>query len=127
MLPALILACALAPQECHSDDARAIAAAIDAATDDDRLRAVLVVYAVAESHLRLDPAPMSWDARAGLARGPWQMWSSHDLPLAVQARTWLRWVQAGGLAALDSSPRRAARRAARAAQLIASASPGPTP
>jgi hypothetical protein len=119
VIAALVLMCALSPRACHSDDAGAIARAVDAATDDDRLRAVLVVYAYAESRWRLHPRAESWDARAGLARGPWQLWGAvGGMPLEVQARAWLANVEGGGLAGVDSSPRRAARRAAYAAALL---------
>lgn len=123
MIPALILACALHEPACHSDDARAIASAIDHATDDDRLRAVLVVYAWSESSWMRNPHPWSWDARAGIAHGPWQLWGASGLAtLDEQARTWLRLVQRGGLAALDSSPSRATHRAQRAERLLRAAS-----
>ena len=120
---ALALMCALSAPECRSDDARRIATAIDAATDDDRLRAVEVVYSYDESRWSLHPACWSWDCRRGLARGPFQLWHGGDRPLEEQARGWLRLVQAAGLAGVDSSPTRATRRARRAERLLAAASP----
>ena len=117
-LSALLLMCSLSAHSCKSDEARQIASAIDSATDDDRLRSVLVTYAWLESRWQLTPRPESWDAKAGIARGPWQLWHGGDADLAAQARTWLALVQRGGLAALDSSPVRASRRAAFAQRLL---------
>ena len=118
MIAALALACTLSATECRSDDARAIASAIDAATDDDGLRAVLVTYAWYESRWRLEPRPESPDARAGKARGPWQEWLADGLTLDQQAARWLYCVQRAGLASVDSSPRRASHRAQVAATLL---------
>jgi hypothetical protein len=126
MIAALALMCQLSAAECASSDARAIARAVDAATDDDRLRAVLVVYAHRESHWTVRPRPWSWDARAGVARGPWQLWGpAGSLGLTGQASAWLSSVQSAGLAGVDSSPRRAARRARIAAGLVSTAPPTP--
>lgn len=118
MIPAIVLACALSATECHSLDAQRIASAIDDATGDDRLRAVLVVYAYHESRWQVRPAPSSWDARAGVARGPWQLWTGGTLTLRDQARVWLSDVQSAGLAGVDSSPARASRRAREAQALL---------
>jgi hypothetical protein len=119
MIPSLALACHLSAAECHSTDARRITDAIDAATQDDGLRAHLVVYSYHESHWRLHPEPASWDALAGVAHGFLQLWGAagRETP-EKQARSWLWLVQRGGLAALDSSPTRAARRASEAARLL---------
>jgi hypothetical protein len=120
LLTASALMCRMSPTECRSDDARTIAHAIDATTDDPGLRAHLVVYSYHESHWRLHPEPASWDALAGVAHGFLQLWGRAGLKTPEdQCRVWLWLVQRGGLAALDSSPRRAARRAARAARLLA--------
>lgn len=118
MIAALTLMCALSASECASSDARQIADAIDDATQDDGLRAVLTVYSHAESHWAINPKPCSWDSLAGVARGPWQLWYGGDAPLGDQARTWLHIVQQAGLASVDSSPARARKRAARAARLL---------
>lgn len=121
MIHAAALACALLsrPGPCElPGDADVIMPAIDAATDDDRLRAVLVTYAWHESRWRVHPRAESWDAIEGRARGPWQLWSGGDAPLEAQARTWLDCVQRAGLASVDSSPRRAARRADEARRLL---------
>ena len=84
---------------------------------------LLAVYAAHESGLRADPVPSSWDARAGVSCGPWQMrcGAVRYAPLSAQAATWLRWARAGGLGGLDSSPARARRRAGRAHALLARA------
>lgn len=121
MLTALALACALSSAACQTRDAKDIAAAIDRQTQDEGLRAVLVVYAWHESHLQRHPRPESWDARAGRARGPWQLWYGGDASLDDQARIWLANVQASSLAGVDSSPSRAWRRAREAQALVESA------
>jgi len=123
VIPALVLLCAIHSRACQTDDARAIARAIDAATEDDGLRAHLATYAWHESRFQRHPRAESWDAIAGRARGPWQLWQGGDTDLLTQARAWLYLVQRGGLAALDSSPRRAARRAREAQRLLARLSP----
>jgi hypothetical protein len=122
MIPAAVLMCALSAAECQSDDARAISAGIDSATQDDGLRAHLVVYSHEESHWQLAPACWSWDCRKHLARGPWQLWGpAGRADLSTQARSWLHNVQASSLASVDSSPSRARRRAAMAERLVSEA------
>jgi hypothetical protein len=113
MIDALVLMCALASSECQSHDAHVIAQVIDTATDDERLRAVLVVYAHRESWYHLDPTPHSWDALARISCGAWQIPCSYARThtLAEQARWWLWNVQRRGLARLDSSATRAYGRA----------------
>ena len=119
MLTALALACALAPAECHATYAAPVFAAIDAATDHEGLRAHLVEYGYRESHWMPHPRAESWDARAGVAHGFLQLWGpAGSLPLVDQCRAWLLNVQASSLASVDSSPTRAARRAAEAARLL---------
>lgn len=116
--------CAVHSYACRSADAHRIATAIDAATDSNELRAVMVVYAFHESSFRVHPKadPHVWDSSIGLARGPWQEhWATSDTPLETQARSWLWCVQRAGLAALDSSPSRAYRRAAEAERLLSAA------
>ena len=73
--------------------------------------ALLAVYARLESGGQVHPQPWSWDARAGVSCGPWQMPCGVRLGLVGQAALWLRWVAGGGLAGVDSSPRRARVRA----------------
>ena len=123
MLTALILMCRLSATECGSDDARRIADAIDAATDHDGLRSHLVEYSYKESHWQLHPRAESWDARSGKARGPWQLWVGGDADLTAQAVAWLHNVQSAGLASVDSSPSRAARRAQAAQRLLTAPAP----
>lgn len=119
MLSALTLACVLYSGQCKADDVRRVADAIDASTDDERLRAIMVIDAGFESGLRVHPRPVSWDARIGLAVGPWQMWSvTQDTPLITQARRWLWMLQRGGLASLCASRARAYRIAAAAQRLL---------
>lgn len=119
MIAAFTLMCLLAPAECRSSDAAQIARAIDAATEDGGLRAHLVVYSHRESHWTISPRPWSWDARAGIARGPWQLWGSAGrLGLEDQARSWLKNVQQAGLPGVDSSRRRAWQRARIAERLV---------
>lgn len=115
--------CAVHGGACQTSDARAIATAVDAATDSDELRAELVVAAWEESGFRLHPRPQSWDAHAGIARGPWQLWRGGDGPLATQARAWLWLAQRGGLAGMCGYGPAAARiafaRAREAERLLA--------
>ena len=112
MISALLIMCAIHHGACQTTSAHRIADAIDAVTDSEELRAVLSVYAFAESGFQEHPAPVSWDARVGLAVGPWSMWNvTSDTPLTVQAHRWLWACERGGLAALDSSPKRAYHRA----------------
>jgi hypothetical protein len=67
----------------------AIARALVAACHEDR-DCILdgVVYAEHESLFQLSPHAYSWDAKLGLARGPWQL---HNAPIRVedQARKWV--------------------------------------
>lgn len=116
MIPALVLMCAVHSYACRSGDARAIAAAVDAATDDDELRAQLVVAAWEESSFRLHPRPQSWDAHVGLARGTWQLWHGGDGAPIDQARAWLWLAQRGGLAGMCGTGPAAARMAYRRAR-----------
>jgi hypothetical protein len=119
MLTAALLMCAMHAAECRTLDAQHIASAIDDATDAPELRAVLVVYSYHESHWTVRPRAESWDARTGIARGPLQLWGEAGmLPLRDQCRAWLHNVQASSLAAVDSSPSRAYRRAAEARALL---------
>ena len=82
--------------------------------------ALMVVYGERESGLRAHPRAWSWDARSGLAVGPWQQWGAGGLTLRQQADRWLASLRVMGLARLDSSARRAAGRQRLAARLLAS-------
>jgi hypothetical protein len=102
-------------------DARPIAEAIALAVDREDTpttgsreldAALLAVYARHESSGMLTPWPQSWDARAGVSCGPWQMRCVMVAGKAAsdQASTWLRLVRVGGLAMVDSSRKRALAR-----------------
>lgn len=78
----------------------------------------MVVYAWHESRLQLHPRAESWDARAGRAIGPWQLWQGGTLPLEQQAVTWLQLVERQGIVGVDSSERRAFRRLRFAERLL---------
>ena len=80
---------------------------------------LLAVYARHESGGQLHPRPWSWDARAGLSVGPWQLRPPlSDLPPRRQAIAWLRAVRLSSLGAVDSSPARAAVRLEEARQAL---------
>lgn len=83
--------------------------------------ALIGVYARLESGASEHPTPASWDSRAGVSCGALQMpcWFVRKHPLEEQVRTWIRWAREGGLAALDSSPRRAAERERVAREVLA--------
>lgn len=75
--------------------------------------ALLAVYAARESGLSEHPAPCSWDARAGLSAGVWQLRSYlvAGRSIEMQARTWLDSLRRGGLAqGIDSDGARATHR-----------------
>lgn len=122
MTPALVMMCIVQGLACQSADAHRIAAAIDVATDDDRLRAQLTVAAWEESRFREHPVPDAWDSRAGIAKGPWQLWHGGEADLVTQARSWLWLAQRGGLAGMcgfgPKAARMAYRRATEAAKLL---------
>src|SRR5271168_1419855 len=96
----------------------AIVAVGDEATS--REVALLTTYAWLESRARTEPVAWSWDAKANVSCGPWQepcgFVRTHSV--ADQARYWLRELRTAGLASLDSSPRRAARREAYALKAL---------
>ena len=89
-------------------------------TSHDEDAVLLVVYAWHESGFSERPRAVSWDAKAGRSLGVWQMQRQAVLghSLEEQAATWLRWAHEGGLAGLDSSPSRAARRELEARALL---------
>jgi len=85
-----------------------VADAIEAASGgDEQIGALLAVYAWRESALQ--PRAVG---DGGRSCGVWQMSCARvqGMPLASQARIWLEDVQRSSLGAVDSSPRRAARR-----------------
>jgi hypothetical protein len=87
----------------HSTDTGKILAAIEAATSDPREAARLVVLAEHESRFREHPEPASWDARADLAHGPWQLHGAMGLaPLSQQARAELYLIHEGERICPDS-------------------------
>lgn len=71
--------------------------------------ALLAEYAARESGARRAPIPTSWDARAGLSRGVWQLrwYLVEGRSLTQQARYWLEAVKRAGVVGADSSSRRA--------------------
>lgn len=82
--------------------------------------ALLVVYATLESGLRDRPLATSWDARAHVSCGMLQEPCSfvERATDEMQARYWIRIERQAGLANLDSSPSRAARRTKLAERLL---------
>jgi hypothetical protein len=85
--------------------------------------ALLGVYAKHESGGTIVPVPASHDAKDGTSCGVLQMPCAivRRTTLAQQALLWLRWARQGGLAALDSSPSRAAARQQEAHAVVAAA------
>jgi hypothetical protein len=94
---------------------RAIADASATAED----AALMVTYAVHESGLSEHPRPWSWDARAGVSCGFLQLRCTISSTPEADARTWIANVHRVGLAAVDSSQRRAAKRWDEALALLA--------
>lgn len=106
----------LAPGSERLPDAGRIADAIVTATGgDEGLSAVMAVYAWRESNLRPEVT-----GDGGRSCGAWQMRCGdvHGMSLESQARTWLQWVQASSLGAVDSSPKRASKRVELASRLL---------
>ena len=82
--------------------------------------ALVATYAWLESRGRLVPRPESHDSRDGISCGMLQEPCAivrRSTP-AEQVRLWIRWEREAGLAALDSSPKRAARREALAEKAL---------
>lgn len=116
---ALILAILawMSPGAQHVADARVVDAIVEASMGATREEvALLTVYAWLESGAQVDPKPYSWDARAHVSCGPWQEPCAivARLTLGGQARYWVRQLREVGLAKVDSSPSRAAKRLQRA-------------
>ena len=116
----------------HSKDAPRIADAIASAVEAESSPAsgeshavdasLLADYAKHESDLSEHPTAFSWDARAGLSVGVWQMraYLVDGRSLRQQAATWLGSLRAAGLArGIDSSPTRAAHRMREAREALA--------
>lgn len=102
----------------HAVEARAAQGLAPVTASPAEDAALLAVYARLESGGRVHPQPWSWDARAGVSCGPWQMPCGIRASLRGQAATWLRWVAEGGLAGVDSSARRARVRSAEARRWV---------
>lgn len=96
-----------------------VAAGQDATREEVSL---LTVYAWFESNASSHPRAYSWDAKAGKSCGAWQEPCSFAKTASAleQARYWLRELRASGLASVDSSPARAAKRQALAEAALAS-------
>lgn len=78
-----------------------ILAAIASATTDAHEAALLVVFAKYESDFSLHPEPLSWDARADVAHGTWQLWGAHGFDsVATQAKAWI-WLYHAGQRSCD--------------------------
>jgi hypothetical protein len=83
---------------CHAD----VACSVDAS-----------YYAAKESGYQRHPKAVSWDARAGISRGPWQLWNCKTDDVYAQARDWKfrrdvslkRWGDLRGLAGNTSAGR----------------------
>lgn len=118
----------------HSKDASRIADAIASAVEAESSPAsgeshavdasLLADYAKHESDLSEHPTAFSWDARAGLSVGVWQMraYLVDGRSLRQQASIWLDSLRRAGLArGIDSSASRAAKRLAEARQAVVAA------
>jgi hypothetical protein len=92
--------------------------AISATAETRQDAALLAVYAWHESQGREAPPAQSWDARALVSCGAWQLRCAIHRDALADARTWLALVRSAGLAAVDSSPRRALRRAREAEAIV---------
>jgi hypothetical protein len=112
------------------DVARAISAAVEAdaknpplTTSHNQDAALLTLYAWRESGFSIHPHSTSWDSKAGVSCGVWQMHCSaiQGKSLTEQATMWISWARQGGLAGLDSSPARAAVRELSSRKLLARA------
>jgi hypothetical protein len=107
----------------------AVVDAIVAAAEDDTLElesrelALVTTYAWLESRAQTVPHPESHDALDGTSCGMLQEPCAlvARLKPAEQVKLWIRWEREGGLAALDSSARRAARREGLADRALAAA------
>jgi len=118
-MTALVLALCAALGYAHVPPLLAAAIASAATTPEDA--ALVVVYGAHESGLSEHPRAWAWDAMAGVSCGLLQLRCSlvRSLTVEGQVREWLRLVHSAGLAAVDSSPTRAAQRRAEAEALLA--------
>lgn len=89
---------------------RAVVDAIAAAAESPLEASELAVYAWLESSGKTHPRAFSWDARAGVSCGPWQLRCSLSRTPAEDAKQWIAIVRAHGLVAVDGSRSRAERR-----------------
>lgn len=89
-----------------------IAQAIANVADTPLEAAELVVWGIHESGLSEHPAPVSWDARAGVSCGFLQLRCSRSTTPEADARLWLADVRMHGEASVCGSGRAAARIAA---------------
>jgi hypothetical protein len=124
----LYVLAALSPQAPRVAEPAVVSAIVTAGqelcqVDEDACRlpiALLTLYAWKESEAKEHPRPQSWDAKAGVSCGPWQMrcaMTSH-MTLTAQARWWLHELRSSGLAGLDSSKSRAERRTGEAMAIL---------
>jgi hypothetical protein len=102
---------ALRPGADH-EASRAVVDAIvqEAATPEEA--ALLATYALHESAAQETPVPTSWDARAGVSCGPWQLRCAlvRGATVRYQAHLWLWLFRRYGLVSLDSLKARAEKR-----------------
>lgn len=122
----LALSLAIAMGHTATQEVRVIASALERACQGDT-SCVLdgAVYAERESAWQLTPRPWSWDAKAGLARGPWQLWNA-PASLPDQARAWVhlrelsltRYGDMRGLAGANAAGVRIARARADEAEFL---------
>jgi hypothetical protein len=85
--------------------------------------ALMVTYDDLESMAHEHPISWSWDSKAGVSCGSLQLpcgFVQHATVLQ-QHYYWLRELRAAGLASLDSDPKRAAKREARAMKVLGAA------
>jgi hypothetical protein len=117
----------LGHSKARNPEAPRVAEAIAATDATEEEGATLALYAVLESGVSTHPRPQSWDAKMSISCGVWQMPCDvvDRLDLVGQARWWLASVRSRGLASLDSSPKRAARRLSEARALLALARAAP--
>ena len=86
--------------------------------DPEACVALVTTYAAKESGYLVMPHAWSWDARAAVSCGLLQLPCRLSQSPAHDVRVWLSMLRQGTLAGLDSSPTRAAHRAALAQRLL---------
>ena len=122
----LALSLAIAMGHTATQEVRVIASALERACQGDT-SCVLdgAVYAERESAWQLTPRPWSWDAKAGLSHGPWQLWGQHGA-VDEQARAWVslraaslaQWGDLRALAGANDAGVRIARARAEEAEFL---------